>query len=106
MSIKQRTTNLAITIPDDTSGTHIGTEYGCRFPDGHHEWRHFNDHLGVQYAYENVANHIGKAAAQWRGLLEARAERAHINPDTYEGQHTLVKRMVILTTTAPEEVQA
>lgn len=101
-------TTMKINVPDNTDGTHIATEYGCRFPDGHHEWGEYRTNGGYDATYEKAANpnhpehEHGKL--RWTETLTARAESVSLPAAEYIKAHKLVKRLVILTTTAPEEV--
>jgi hypothetical protein len=105
----ERITTKQIGVPDDTDGTHIQTEYGCRFPDGHHEWGSFTSNGNVPFAYASIIPTSGKeystrAMQEWRASLERKARSASIHPAEFIEEHTLVKRTVILVTTSAEEV--
>jgi hypothetical protein len=109
MSDTERNTIKQINVPDDTDGTHIVTEYGCRFPDGHHEWATFTAFNNQPFAYASIIVGSDKpfdtsAANYWRRTLNKKAEAASIPADGFAEEHTFVKRTVILVTTAPEEV--
>lgn len=105
----QRITTKQINVPDDTDGTHIATEYGCRFPDGHHEWDTFVSNGGVRFNYASMivgsgAEYSTRTAEEWRSRLERKAKEASIHPSEFIEEHTFVKRTIILVTTKAEEI--
>jgi hypothetical protein len=109
MTTTERISSKNIGVPDDSHGTHIDTEYGCRFPDGHHEWGTFVDNGGVRHEYASIIpgshrEYSTRAMQHWQNMLTERAKRASIHPAEFIEEHTLIKRTVILVTTAAEEV--
>ena len=100
-------TNLTVAVPDETSGTHITIQYGCRFPDGHHEWTTYKTSGGYSASYEAAANPAAgfyDGGQAWRDTLASRAKGVSLDPDAYIRQHALVKRQVVLTVTDNEEL--
>jgi hypothetical protein len=109
MSTAERTTSRQINVPDDSDGTHIATEYGCRFPDGHQEWGTFVSNGGINHGYANIIPTSGEvysagSANEWRLRLERKAKEASIHPADFIENHTFIKRTIILVTTAAEEL--
>jgi hypothetical protein len=105
MSDEIPTMSLTITVPTETDGTHIKTQYGIRFPDGHHEWGLVTDYSGISLAVEKIAQGGHNDTTQrWGKTLARKAEAASIQLSEYAEAHTFLKRQVILVTTAPEEV--
>lgn len=106
---EERITTKQIGVPDDTDGTHIQTEYGCRYPDGHLEWATFEDYSGVRWGYASIIpgsdkHYNSDAATRWHKTLTRKAAAASIHPSEFIEEHTFVKRTVILVTTSAEEV--
>lgn len=96
---------LTVNVPIDGQGTHVGTIYGCRYPDGHIEWEQFTDYAGVKWGYETLATRDSSDVHErWRTTLKRRAEAASIDLHDYRAGHTLLKRTVVLATTEPEAV--
>lgn len=96
---------LTVNVPIDGQGTHVGTIYGCRYPDGHIEWEKWTDYAGVGWGYEVLATQSGgDVHHRWNTTLKKRAEAANIQLQTYIEDHTMLKRTVVLATTEPEEL--
>lgn len=106
---EQRSTKREILIPDYNDGTHIATEYGCRYPDGTIRWRSWTDTGNIDWSYACIipgsdVPFSADVARRWAKTLARRAEAANIQTSDYIEDHTFLKRTVILVTTAPEEV--
>jgi hypothetical protein len=97
---------LTVNIPVDGEGTHVGSIHGCRYPDGHIEWERWTDYSGVGWSYETLAAKGSNPDVErrWTKTLTQRAAAANIQLQTYIEDHVLLKRTVVLATTAPEEV--
>jgi hypothetical protein len=72
--------------------------YGVRYPDGTLYWE-----TNGLTTYRSAAS-SENARLHWEAKLRERARELHIDPDTYVAGHTLIKRTVIISSTAPEEV--
>jgi len=96
---------LTVNVPVDGEGTHVGTVFGCRYPDGHIEWEKFTDYSGCTWNYETLATKKSPdVVSRWTKTLKQRAQAANIQLETYIEDHVLLKRTVVLATTAPEEL--
>lgn len=105
MNTETPTMSMTITVPTEQDGTHINTQYGIRFPDGHHEWGTVTDYSGISLAIEKIAaGGYNDTVQRWGKTLAKKAEAASIQASEYADAHTFLKRTVILVTTAPEEV--
>lgn len=106
---KTSATKRQIDIPNYTEGTHIATEYGCRYPDGRQEWNTWSDYSNVGWGYASIIAESDKpydtnAAERWGKTLRRRADEAKIDPVSYAEDHVFIKRTVILVTTKAEDV--
>lgn len=72
--------------------------YGVRYPDGTIRW----DGNGSK-ACETAAT-SDDGLRRWVNKLEEKAQELHIDPETYSNGHKLLRRTVIISATAPEEV--
>lgn len=108
MSKNENVHQLTVNVPIEGQGTHVGTIYGCRYPDGHIEWEKWSDYSNVGWSFEALVNIDVKdnstVRERWHKTLKQRAEAANIPVSEYIEDHVLLKRTVVLATTAPEEV--
>lgn len=100
---------LEVLVPDYAEGTHIQTQYGCRYPDGRVEWGSWTDYGNTPWGFasmivESSAPYNTKAVERWKSTLARRAEAAKINEVDYVEEHRFIKRTVILVTTKAEDV--
>lgn len=98
-----------ILVPDYTDGTHIVTQYGCRYPDGRMEWNSWTDYANTPWGFapmivESNAPYNTTTVERWKSTLARRAEVAKINEVDYIEEHRFIKRTVVLVTTKAEDV--
>lgn len=107
--------NTLIGIPDHRS-THIEQEiqYGVVWPDGTHTWKEISRGMG-NTAIEIAVLVLGTSAPNrtemskwstkyWDELLETRARDARLDVEEYRDMHRFIKRTIVLSVTATEEV--
>ena len=95
-------------IPDSTE-QHVGqsTQYGMRFPDGSIQWETIDCGAGRNITVQYLANGGPEATTYqrwWDDTLKSRALSAKIDAAEYAIKHRIVKRSIILTVTATEDV--
>ena len=71
--------------------------YGVRYPDGTIAWD------STQKVIEEAAKNENKKL-HWQQRLREKAQDLHIDPEPYVAGHTIIRRTVIISATAPEEV--
>lgn len=110
------TASTALSIPDQRS-SHIKqeTQYGVVWPDGTHTWQYIERGVGTTHitiaALIDGADTTGLndssvkwSKSYWDELLTARAAAAKLDVSDYRDMHYFIKRTVILSVTATEEV--
>jgi hypothetical protein len=110
------TASTALRIPD-ARAPHIeqATQYGVVWPDGTITWEYIERGIGttsitiaalVDGADTSRYNDssVKWSPSYWTELLEGRAAAAKLEYDEYRDKHHFIKRTVILSVTATEEV--
>lgn len=109
--------STAIGIPDHRD-SHIKqeTQYGVVWPDGTHTWQTISRGAGgtppiiiaalVPDADTSTCNtpSVEWSPSYWTELLETRAGAARLDVEVYRDMHHFIKRTVVLSVTATEEV--
>lgn len=111
---KDRSTKIG--IPDYRT-THIEqeTQYGVVWPDGTHTWQEIDRGMGqepirisrlVLGSDDPSSTALSKWSPKyWDDLLAQRAEVAKLDVDEYRDLHRFIKRTIILSITATEDVK-
>jgi hypothetical protein len=103
---------LGIEVPK-TGTAHVAqqTQYGVIWPDGTTTWQQIDRGMGTTPIYisdivpDNGEKQVNAWSAQcWDELLKTRAGQALLDVDDYRDMHRFVKRHLVLTVTAAEEV--
>lgn len=114
--MSKSTKSTAINIPDNRA-SHIETEiqYGVVWPDGTHTWSTISrgsgcSHIAIAALVDGAdTSGINDTSVQWSPsywdeLLKTRADAAKLDVAEYRDMHRFIKRTVILSVTATEEV--
>ncbi|QWY82816.1 hypothetical protein PP641_gp076 [Arthrobacter phage SilentRX] len=110
------TYDLTVKVSTHNQQVTSETQYGVQFPDGSITWGIINPTAGAyhqihvvdlvrdQHPMLVVKGVSGQSVHNWKELLKRRADEARIDIADYAEMHTLMKRTLMLSATAAEEV--
>lgn len=102
-----KTYDTTITVPVEDEKVTTDTQYGVRWPNGEISWHMIDGgsnsrHIFFRALAERESTSL--SAMNWKTLLDQRADKAKVDREVYESQHTFIKRTIVVAVTRPENV--